>query len=72
MMLGIREAYRKQRRYGGLSAAMYVETARRGFAKGYKWAELSWTREDDAPINLGIKMMGARVYKRYRVYNKSL
>jgi hypothetical protein len=70
MMLGIREAYRKQRRYGGLSAAMYVETARRGFAKGYKWAELSWTREDDAPINLGIKMMGARVYKRYRVYNK--
>lgn len=72
MMLGIRETYRKQRRYGGLSAAMYVETARRGFAKGYKWAELSWTREDDAPINLGIKMMGARVYKRYRVYNKSL
>lgn len=72
MMLGIREAYRKQRRYGGLSAAMYVESARRGFAKGYKWAELSWTREDDAPINLGIKMMGARVYKRYRVYNKSV
>lgn len=46
--------------------------ARRGFAKGYKWAELSWTREDDAPINLGIKMMGARVYKRYRVYRRSL
>jgi hypothetical protein len=72
MMLGIREKFRKQRRYGGLSAAMYVETARRGFAKGYKWAELSWTREDDAPINLGIKMMGARVYKRYRVYHKPL
>jgi len=72
MMLGIREKFRKQRRYGGLSAAMYVETARRGFAKGYKWAELSWTREDDAPINLGIKMMGARVYKRYRVYQKPL
>ena len=72
MMLGIRDVYRKQRRYGGLSAAMYVETARRGLAKGYKWAELSWTREDDAPINLGIRMMGAHVYKRYRVYNKSL
>lgn len=72
MMLGLREHIRKQRRYGGLSAAMYVETARRGFAKGYKWAELSWTREDDAPINLGIKMMGARVYKRYRVYKRDL
>jgi hypothetical protein len=72
MMLGIREDIRKQRRYGGLSAAMYVETAKRGLAKGYKWGELSWTREDDAPINIGIKMMGARVYKRYRVYQKPL
>jgi hypothetical protein len=72
MMLGIREHIRKQRRYGGLSAAMYVETARRGFAKGYKWAELSWTREDDAPINLGIRSMGAKVYKRYRVYQRAL
>ncbi|HEX7476433.1 MAG TPA: hypothetical protein VF331_01375 [Polyangiales bacterium] len=72
MMLGIREDVRKQRRYGGLSAAMYVETARRGLAKGYKWGELSWTRENDAPINVAIKMMGARVYKRYRVFQKNL
>jgi hypothetical protein len=72
MMLGIRGYIRKQRRYGGLSAAMYVETARRGFAKGYRWSELSWTREDDAPVNLGIKMMGARLYKRYRVYQRLL
>jgi hypothetical protein len=72
MMLGIREDIRKQRRYGGLSAAMYVETARRGLAKGYKWGELSWTREDDAPINVGIKMMGAKPYKRYRVFQKAL
>jgi hypothetical protein len=72
MMLGIRDHIRKQRRYGGLSAAMYVETARRGLGKGYTWGELSWTREDDAPINLGIKAMGAHVYKRYRVYQRSL
>ena len=60
------------KRYGGLSAAMYVEVAKRGLAKGYKWAELGWTREDDAPINLGIRSMGAKVYKTYRVYEKSL
>jgi hypothetical protein len=72
MMLGIREDIRKQRRYGGLSAAMYVETAKRGYGKGYRWAELSWIREDDAPINLGIKMMGGKVYKRYRVFQKPL
>ena len=73
ILLGVREEIRKNvKRYGYLSAAMYVEVAKRGMAKGYQWAELSWTREDDAPINLGIRSMGASVYKKYRVYEKSL
>jgi hypothetical protein len=73
MMLGIRKDVRQNvKRYGGLSAAMYVEVAKRGAAKGYKWGELSWTREDDAPVNLGIRSMGAHVYKTYRVYKKDL
>ena len=73
MMLGIKSELRQNvKRYGGLSHAMYMEVARRGLAKGYKWSELSWTREDDAPINLGIRSMGAKVYKRYRVYAKGI
>ena len=73
ILLGIRKDIRhNMKRYGGLSAAMYVEVAKRGVAKGYAWSELGWTREDDSPINLGIKSMGAKVYKRYRVYAKAL
>jgi hypothetical protein len=73
MMLGIRKDITKNvKRYGGLSAAMYVEVAKRGIEKGYEWGELSWTREDDKPINLGIRSMGAELYKKYRVYQKSL
>jgi hypothetical protein len=73
MMLGLRKSIRQNvKRYGGLSAAMYVEVAKRGAAKGYEWGELSWTREDDAPINLGIRSMGAQIYKKYRVYRKQL
>ncbi len=73
IVLGVRAALRKNvKRYGALSAAMYVEVAKRGRAKGYEWAELSWTREDDHPINLGIRSMGARVYKTYRVYERPL
>lgn len=73
ILLGVREHIRKNvKRYGGLSAAMYVEVSNRGRAKGYEWAELGWTREDDAPINLGIRSMGAKVYKTYRVYEKAL
>jgi hypothetical protein len=73
MMLGIRKDITKNvKRYGGLSAAMYVEVAKRGIEKGYEWGELSWTREDDKPINLGIRSMGAELYKKYRVYRKVL
>jgi hypothetical protein len=72
ILLGVREDIRKKKRYGGLSTAMYVEVSTRGRKKGYEWAELGWTREDDAPINLGIRAMGAKVYKTYRVYEKRL
>jgi len=73
ILLGVREKIRKNvKKYGFLSAAMYVEVAKRGLAKGIGWAELSWTREDDAPINLGIRSMGASIYKTYRVYQKTL
>jgi hypothetical protein len=73
ILLGVRERYRRNvKRYGALSTAMYVECAKRSLAKGYRSAELGWTREDDAPINLGIRSMGGRVYKTYRVYEKML
>jgi hypothetical protein len=73
MLLGVRESIRKNvRRYGFLATAMYADIARRGYAHGYDWAELSWTREDDVPINLGIRAMGAEVYKTYRVYQKAI
>jgi hypothetical protein len=73
ILLGLRESYRRQvKRYGFLSTAMYVDCAKRGREKGYDWAELSWTRDDDAPINLGIRSMGASVYKTYRVYQKAI
>jgi hypothetical protein len=75
MMLGIKKELRtgaNMKKYGGLSAAMYVEVAKRGIAKGYEWGELSWTREDDHPVNLGIRSMGGKVYKRYRIYKTAL
>jgi len=68
MLLGIKNKMRGIKRYGGLSTAMYAELAYRGRAAGYEWAELSWTLEDNRPINLGIKAMRAKVYKTYRIY----
>ena len=72
MLLGIRKELRNVRKYMALSVAMYAEVSHRGKAKGYQWGELSWTREDDSPINSGISNMGAKIYKKYRVYEMPL
>ena len=68
MLLGIADELRGVKKYGGLSHALYVEIAKRGEKAGYEWGELSWTLEDNAPVNVGIKSMGAKIYKTYRIY----
>lgn len=72
MMLGISKELRTMKKYGYLSHALYVEVAKRGEKLGYQWGELSWTLEDNKPINLGIKSMGAKIYKTYRIYERPL
>jgi hypothetical protein len=72
VLLGIKKKFRIQKRFGGMSAALYVEMNDRGKRLGMKWGELSWTLEDNAPVNLGIKMMGGKIYKRYRIYSKAI
>jgi hypothetical protein len=71
-MLGIRKELRSVRKYGMLSHALYVEMNQRGRARGYTGGELSWTLEDNHPVNAGIKSMGGKVYKTYRGYEKPL
>lgn len=71
-LLGIKESVRKQKAYMPLALALIAELNRRGYQRGYEWAELSWTLEDNGPVNAMIKMAGGRIYKTYRVYEKSL
>jgi hypothetical protein len=71
-LLGIRRKYRHVRKYAGLSTYLYVEMNRAGVRTGIQWGELSWTVEDNAPVNVGIKFMGGKIYKKYRVYERML
>jgi len=71
-MLGVKKKFRNVRRYAGMSAYLYVETDRAGHRLGIRDAELSWTLEDNAPVNVGIKMMGGRVCKKYRIWEKEI
>ncbi len=56
----------------GIDSIMYVETYRRGIARGYKWAELSWILETNDLMNRAAEAMGARVYKKYRMVEMPL
>ncbi|MGA2192159.1 MAG: N-acetyltransferase [Nitrospirota bacterium] len=66
--LGIMPEYRGK----GLDAVLYLEALMTGKKIGVTGGELSWTLEDNEPINKGIAAMGATLYKKYRVYSKKL
>ncbi len=72
VILGIRKKWRHVRRYAGLSAYLYVEMNRSAHLLGMRDSELGWTLEDNAAINAGIRLMGGRIDKKYRVYEKDL
>ncbi len=71
-LLGVRKKFRQTKKYGALSTFMYAKLSRSGARLGIDWGELSWTLEDNAPVNVGIKFMGGKIYKKYRIYERSL
>jgi hypothetical protein len=71
-LLGIRKKYRNVRKYAGLSTYLYTKMNRAGRDIGIQWGELSWTDEENTPVNVAIKFMGGKVYKKYRVYERGL
>jgi GNAT superfamily N-acetyltransferase len=60
-----------EHRRTGLDALFYLETFRRATAKGYH-GESSWVLEDNTLMNRALSKMGFRIYKTYRIYEKSL
>ena len=66
--LGVKEHIRKQKKYMPIALALINELNRRGYQRGYQWGELSWTLEDNGPVNALIKTAGGKIYKRYRLY----
>jgi GNAT superfamily N-acetyltransferase len=52
----------------GVSVLLFAELGRRAKAKGFKWLDLSLTSEDNPHTPILAERMGAKAYKRYRVY----
>jgi GNAT superfamily N-acetyltransferase len=66
VILGVLDQYRGN----GVDALMYYETTKAAAKKGYKYAEASWILETNDSMNRPIEMMGAKIYKTYRIYEK--
>ena len=72
VILGIKKKFRHMKQYAGLSIYLYAAMNEAGQKLGIRWGELSWTLEDNAPVNVGIKFMGGKIYKTYRLYQRDL
>jgi hypothetical protein len=72
IILGIRKKWRHVRKYAGLSIFLYAELNESGRRIGMTGGELGWTLEDNGAVNAGIRVMGGKLYKKYRVFEKKL
>ena len=72
IILGIRKKFRNVKKYAALSVYLYAKMNDVGRQTGCTWGELGWTLEDNHPVNVGIKMMGGKLYKTYRLYEREI
>jgi ribosomal protein S18 acetylase RimI-like enzyme len=68
LTLGVKNHYRGR----GLESALLIEGLRVGFEAGVTESEASWILEDNLMMRRVLETIGGRVYKTYRIYEKSL
>lgn len=72
-LLGIRKEIQNTP-YGGLLAILLIDRIRQNIVQnhGARRAELSWILEDNTSMRKILEQSGAKVYKTYRIFKKSL
>ena len=68
LLLGIKAEYRNK----GVDALLFREGFKGIKKGGYKRVEFSWILEDNIPVQRLVEMIGGRLYKKYRIYEKRL
>jgi ribosomal protein S18 acetylase RimI-like enzyme len=66
--LGVLPEYHGQ----GIDAILYLELTKAAYARGIEWGEASWILESNDMMLRPMDRAGAKVYKRYRMYEKLL
>ena len=68
LLLGTKAEYRKR----GVDALLFREAFKGVKRGGYKRVEFSWILEDNIPVQRLVEMIGGRLYKKYRIYEKQI
>jgi GNAT superfamily N-acetyltransferase len=68
IVFGLKKEYRRT----GINTVLYYETEKAGARLGYQWCEMSWNLEDNDLINRFDEAVGGKLYKKYRIYEKSI
>jgi len=68
MALGILPEYRRR----GLDSLLYSEAVKEAVRLKYATAEFSWMLEDNLDILKPLEVFGGRIYRRYRIVERSL
>ncbi|MFH1368150.1 MAG: hypothetical protein ABII64_03385 [Elusimicrobiota bacterium] len=62
----------KEHRLRGIEGVMYYEALRNSLRKGFEKCEFSWILDDNIMTQRGAEMMGGKLYKKYRIYERQL
>ncbi|MGQ9570691.1 MAG: hypothetical protein ACUVUQ_07580 [Thermodesulfovibrionales bacterium] len=70
LLLGIKSEYRNK----GVDALLFREGFKnvREKYRQFQYVEFSWILEDNIPVQRLVEIVGAKLYKKYRVYEKSI
>ena len=68
MVFGVTKEYRNR----GIEGLMYYKTLKSCLEMGYERAEGSWVLEDNTAIIQSAEKLGAKIYKKYRVYETAI
>ena len=71
-LMGVRRKFHGTRRGQQLPFLMIDAVRREARALGYREVELSWILDDNGPMRGICEAAGCRIYKTYRIYEKSL
>ncbi|MFQ3676251.1 MAG: hypothetical protein SNJ64_06910 [Endomicrobiia bacterium] len=68
MIMGVKKKFRNK----GFETVMFLDAINKSLSDGYEKGEFSWILEDNVMMIRTAEMLGTKIHKKYRVYEKNI